>query len=58
MNDLERNYYQTFVIVRDFGAENAADFPTGSAENENFALVGAAGEMETAGAAQISGAGK
>ncbi len=31
MNDKESNYYNAFVGVRDFGAENAADFPVGSA---------------------------
>ncbi len=56
MNDLERNYYNTFVSVRDFGLENAADFPVGSVGAESFAVVGAAaGAMEAAGAAQSSG---
>lgn len=57
MNDKERNYYNAFVRVRDFGAENAADFPAGSAGAKNFALVGAAvDEMEQSGAIQTSGA--
>jgi len=57
MNDKERNYYNTFVSVRDFGAENTADFPAGSAGANNFASVGAAAdEMEQSGAAQTSGA--
>jgi hypothetical protein len=27
MKDLEKNYYNTFVGARNFGAGNAADFP-------------------------------
>lgn len=57
MNDKERNFYNTFVNVRDFGTENAADFPAGSAGANNFASVGAAvDEMEQSGATQTSGA--
>ena len=57
MNDKERNYYNAFVGVRDFGAENAADFKAGSAGANNFAVVGAAAaEMEQSGAVQTSGA--
>ena len=57
MNDKERNYYNTFVSARDFGTENAADFPDGSAGANNFAAVSvAAGEMEQSGATQASGA--
>lgn len=57
MNDLERNYYNAFVGVRDFGADNAADFPADSAGANNFAAVGAAvDEMEQSGAVQASGA--
>ncbi len=41
MNDLERNYYNAFVAVRDFGADNAADFKAGSAGANNFVAVGA-----------------
>ena len=40
INDLERSYYNAFVRVRDFGAENVADFPLTSAGGQNFALVG------------------
>ena len=58
MNDLERNYYNAFVGVRDFGADNAADFKAGSAGANNFAAVGAAAlEMEQSRAVQASGAG-
>lgn len=58
MNDLERNYYNAFVGVRDFGADNATDFKAGSAGANNFAAVGAAAlEMEQSGAVQASGAG-
>ena len=53
MNDLERNYYNAFVGVRDFGADNAADFKDGSAGANNFAAVGAAAlVMEQSGAVQ------
>lgn len=59
MNALERNYYNTFVRVRDFGAENAADFPLNSAGAANFAAVGAAVEaLAESGAAQASGEGR
>ncbi len=56
MNDKERNHYNTFVSVRDFGTENTADFPAGSAGANNFASVGAAAdEMEQSGAnAQVN----
>lgn len=57
MDDLERNYYNAFVGVRDFGAENTTDFKAGSAGANNFAAVGAAAlEMEQSGAVQSSGA--
>ena len=57
MNDLERNYYNAFVGVRNFGADNAADFKDGTAGARNFAAVGAAAlEMEQSGAVQVSGA--
>ena len=57
MQDKERNYYNAFVGVRDFGVENAADFPAASAGATNFALVAAAADaMEQSGATQISGA--
>jgi hypothetical protein len=57
MNDLERNYYNAFVGVRNFGADNAADFKDGTVGARNFAEVGAAAlEMEQLGAAQASGA--
>ena len=38
MNDLERNYYNAFVGVRNFGADNAADFKDGTAGARNFAV--------------------
>ena len=57
MNDRGRNYYNAFVRVQVFGAENAADFPAGSAGANNFASVrAAADELERSGAAQASGA--
>lgn len=56
MQDKERNYYNAFVRVRDFGVENAIDFPVGSAGATNFALVAAATDaMEQSGATQVSG---
>ena len=42
MNDLERNYYNAFVGVRNFGADNAADFKDGTAGTRTFAAVSAA----------------
>lgn len=57
MNDQERNYYNAFVRVRDFGAENATDFPAGSVGATNFAIIAAAvEEMEASGGTQASGA--
>lgn len=57
MNDQERNYYNTFVRVRDFGLENAGDFPPDSAAAENFALFASGvAEIESLGALQVSGA--
>lgn len=59
MNDLERSYYNAFVSVRDFGNQNAADFPAVSLGGQNFASIGeAVDEMEQSGAAQASGAGR
>jgi hypothetical protein len=37
MNDLERNYDNAFVGVRNFGADNAADFKDATASAKNFA---------------------
>jgi hypothetical protein len=51
MKDLERNYYNAFIRVHDFGAENVADFPEKSAGANNFEAVGSAvGVMEQSGA--------
>lgn len=56
MNDLERSYYNAFVRVRDFGAQNVGDFPITSAGGQNLTLVGeAVDEMEQSGAKQSSG---
>ncbi len=38
MTDREREYYNTYVRVRDFGVENAADFPLNSAGDINFKI--------------------
>lgn len=57
MNDMERRRYNMLVRVRDFGAENAGDFPASSVGGANFAVVGTViGELEQSGAAQMSGA--
>lgn len=57
MKDVFRNYFHAFVRVRDFGAENPADFKVGTPGGDNTAAVGAAVDaMESAGAAQASGA--
>lgn len=45
MKNSERNHYNAFVRVRDFGAENAGDFPDNSAGAKKFAAVGASSEM-------------
>lgn len=56
MDAVERRRYDMLVRVRDFGAENAADFPAGSVGAESFATVGAAvGELDASGATQASG---
>ncbi|MEP6901876.1 MAG: hypothetical protein ABJA66_09005 [Actinomycetota bacterium] len=50
MNDLERNYYNAFVGGRNFDADNAADFKSGSTGANKFAAVGVAAlEMEQSG---------
>lgn len=57
MDDVSRSFLNTFTRVRDFGAENAADFKAGTPGGDNMAAVGAAVDaMESAGAAQASGA--
>lgn len=57
MKDTERTYYNVFVAMRNFGVENAADFPADSVGAESFALCGeATDKMEQAGATQTSGA--
>lgn len=56
MNDLERNYYNPFVRVRDFGIENVVDFLAGSVGGNNVSAIGAAAESEQSGVAQASGA--
>lgn len=56
MNADERRRYDMLARVRDFGAENASDFPPGSVGADNFATVGAVvGELDASGAAQASG---
>jgi hypothetical protein len=57
MKDIFRNYLNTFVRVRDFGAENPVDFKPDTAAGQNMAAVAAAVDaLEQAGAAQASGA--
>lgn len=56
MDAVERRRYDMLVRVRDFGTENAGDFPAGSVGAANFAAVGAAvGELDASGATQASG---
>lgn len=55
MTDREREYYNTYVRVRDFGAENAADFPNGSPGDVNFKIIAAElPKVEASGALQAS----
>jgi len=59
MRDREREYYNTYVRVRDFGVENAADFPKNSAGEANFKII--ADELpnvEASGALQESNIGE
>lgn len=59
MTDLEREYYNTYVRVRDFGLENAADFPIGSVGDLNFKKFQPEIEkIEASGALQESNIGK
>jgi hypothetical protein len=59
MTDREREYYNTYARVRDFGAENAADFPNGSAGDTNFKILAAElPKVEASGALQQSNIGK
>ncbi|HEX8369229.1 MAG TPA: hypothetical protein VF604_11865 [Pyrinomonadaceae bacterium] len=59
MRDIEREYYKTYVRVRDFGLENAADFPNGSAGATNFQIIATElPKVEASGALQESNIGK
>jgi hypothetical protein len=59
MTDREREYYNTYVRVRDFGMENAADFPNGSAGATNFQIIATElPKVEASGALQESNIGK
>jgi hypothetical protein len=56
MNDLERRRYNMFVRVRDFGAENASDFPSGTIGNDNFTIINTTlNELDEHSAVQTSG---
>lgn len=53
MTDSEREFFNAYVRARDFGAENAADFPAASAGGKSFKVlrdgvpnVEASGEMQ------------
>lgn len=39
MKDSERNRYETFMRIRQFGVENSADFPAGSIGATQFAVI-------------------
>jgi len=57
MNDQERNYYNSFVRIRDFGAVNNDVIGNFAAAAANFALVAAGvDEIEGGGGLQSSGA--
>ena len=57
MDDLERNYYNAFVRIRDFGVTNNNVIKDSAAALANFALVSAGVEaIEASGAVQSSGA--
>jgi len=59
MTDREREYHNTYVRVRDFGAENAADFPNGSAGDTNFKIIATElAKVEESGALQESNIGE
>lgn len=59
MTDREREYYNTYVRVRDFGVENAADFPLNSAGDINFKIFAPEiVKVEDSGALQESNIGK
>jgi hypothetical protein len=59
MNDIERRRYNMLIRVRDFGLENAADFPNGSVGATNFTAVGEAiTELNQYMATQTSGVSK
>ena len=59
MTDREREYFNTYVRVRDFGVENAADFPLGSAGDVNFKKFSPEiVKVEDSGALQESNIGK
>lgn len=58
MDTRERNRYEMLIRVAQFGTENAADFPAGSAGTVNFAtVVEVIGKLREHHAAQTSGAG-
>lgn len=59
MTDREREYFNTYVRVRDFGVENAANFPLGSAGDVNFKIFSPEiVKVEDSGALQESNIGK
>lgn len=59
MNHHETNRYNMFVSVRQFGADNAADFPAGSIGATQFAEVGAViTQLEGLGSQQSGGMGE
>lgn len=55
MDDITREYFNTFGSTRDFGAANAADFPKNSAGDVNFKiLIAKIPVVEASGALQES----
>ena len=58
MDANERRRYEMFIRVRQFGTDNAADFPAGSVGAAQFAVVAAiVGEIDGFAAAQSAGSG-
>lgn len=59
MTDREREYYNTYVRVRDFGEENTTDFPAGSQGATNFGVMATeVPKVKASGALQESNIGK
>ena len=59
MNDSEARRLETFIRMRQFGVDNAADFPAGSIGATQFAVIDTViGEVETLAGNQTAGRGQ